>query len=134
MKCKQCGNEVTGKGKTCSAKCRKALQRSVTTGDTKCDNVTVAKCDKPGYVTVENAKVYGRQAVKYDIPEAWELRPEPLSPDDQPKPKNRGKYIRPDGTEYLFDACGKAHEAKCEVFDPGEGVPSFGQGDSNDRR
>ncbi len=63
-----------------------------------------------GFTRIEGQRVYSRQAVKYNISEAWDTRPEPLDPMDRPNPKNRGKYIRPDGTEYLFDACGKAFE------------------------
>ncbi len=63
------------------------------------------------YDIVPDVKVYSRSAVVYaGLREAWQCRPEPLSPDDKPKPLNRGKYIRPDGSEYIFDACGKVFE------------------------
>lgn len=39
--CKQCGKEVSGKAKTCSDKCRKAMSRSVT--DSKCDKPSVTQ-------------------------------------------------------------------------------------------
>jgi len=58
------------------------------------------------YDVIFGQRVYGRQAVKYDLQEAWDLRPEPESPGDRPKPLNRGKYIRPDGSEYQIDAIG----------------------------
>lgn len=99
--CVVCGKD-SGKGRTCSSTCRKALQR-------RNASVTSAKCDTLEYVTLEG-KIYGRQAVRYDLHEAWYLRPEPLSPNDRPKPLNRGKYIRPDGSEYQFDCIGKVFE------------------------
>lgn len=107
MKCVICEKD-SGKGYTCSSTCRSRLRRRESKFRQSVANATVSKCDAPGYATVEG-KVYGRQAVEYDISEAWSTRPEPLSPDDRPKAKNRGKYVRPDGSEYLFDACGTVH-------------------------
>ena len=60
------------------------------------------------YQVVPGQKVYGRQAVRWvDYQEAWDTRPEPLRRSDRPKPLNRGKYIRLDGSEYQIDAVGQ---------------------------
>ena len=57
---------------------------------------------------VEGQQVYGRQAVRYDLKERWELRPAPDDPNDIPVLDNRGRYDRPDGGGYQIDAVGKA--------------------------
>ena len=108
-KCANCGNEYEPKRKTskyCSAKCRKlAFQADAKVSVPENDGVSVLS-----YELIPDTKVYGRPAVRYDFEEAWERRPEPLSPEDRPKPDNRGKYIRPDGSEYQFDAIGQVFE------------------------
>ncbi len=54
--------------------------------------------------------------MKYpDLREAWDFRPVPLAPEDTPKPLDRSKYIRPDGSEYQFDTSGKVFE--CTLVD-----------------
>ena len=106
MKCKQCNIEFESKRSTagyCSAECRKLAFH-------KDGKVSVPQVSVPNYDVVENQTVYGRQAVKYDLAEAWDLRPEPLSKEDTPKLLNRGKYVRPDGSEYQFDAIGQVFE------------------------
>ena len=133
MECmNNCGNELTGRQRTyCSDKCRKQAKRvnsdapasaqstnsdkEVVNCPANSDTVRLAEpdstnSDKP-YEVIPDVKVYGRQAVRYSgLHEAWDFRPEPLSPDDTPMALNRGKYIRPDGSEYIFDACGKVFE------------------------
>lgn len=125
-KCVVCGKD-SGKGVTCGPTCRQRLRRKlnkgVTISESGCDIVTVeSNCDTVEDVTVDKpipaydmtmlggVKVNGRQAVRYDFEEAWDLRPEPLSLDDRPKLLNRGKYIRPDGSEYQFDVTGQVFE------------------------
>jgi hypothetical protein len=100
---------------------KQGITNSQPKGTTKVDNV-IPTYD---YDVIPGEKVYGRQAVIYsDIAEAnWPTRPEPLSPEDYPKPYNRGKYIRPDGSEYQFDATGQVHE--CENHD---GEPAKSEG------
>lgn len=123
-KCKICGKD-SGRGKTCGSTCRSKLARSVASASVATENATVEQ-SVAGYDTgsvtqgqvvdiVEGQTVYGRQAVRWPVAEAWSLRPEPLSFNDQPKPGSRGKYIRPDGSEYQFDACGKVFE--CTLVD-----------------
>lgn len=62
-----------------------------------------------GFEPVEGQTVYHRPAVRYDLSEAWDFRPEPDSPNDKPKLHNRGRYIRPDGSHYQIDAVGISH-------------------------
>ena len=102
-----CHNEAKGRSKYCSGKCRTAHSRQSVTDQT--EKSVTNQSVTPEYVTVEG-KVYGRQAVRYDLREAWELRPEPLDPHDIPLLNNRGRYTRPDGSQYQFDACGTAFE------------------------
>ena len=53
-KCLYCGvNEVIGKAKTCSSKCRKAQSRTVT-------NNTNSKCDTPSVTSLENCQYCGK--------------------------------------------------------------------------
>lgn len=59
---------------------------------------------------VASSQVYNRPAVRYELAEPWELRPELLSPEDRPKQFNRGVYTRPDCIEYQFDVAGSAHD------------------------
>lgn len=77
------------------------------TGDLMAGSTDTATLE---YEIVADQKVYGRQAVKYQLKEAWDTRPMPDSPGDVPVPDNRGLYKRPDGTTYQIDACGTAHE------------------------
>ncbi len=112
-----CSNPLKGRQATfCSDKCRMAQTRTEPKSNTK---VTKVEHKVPAYELVPDEKVYSRPAVRYkdpkDLREVWDTRPEPLSPDDIPKPLNRGKYIRPDGSEYQFDACGKVFECECMI-------------------
>jgi hypothetical protein len=106
-KCEQCGTEYEQKRSTskyCGSKCRKLAFQAK-------GEVSVPVLSVPSeYETIENAKVYGRQAVKYAIAEPWDLRPEPLNPDDKPTPNNRCYYTRQDGTAYMFDCTGQVFE------------------------
>lgn len=114
MKCKQCNTEFESKRKTavyCSAKCRKlAFQVSVPENGKVSVPANKTVSVPTAYTTVDDSKVYGRQAVRYELSEPWNLRPEPLSLDDVPVPNNRGRYTRPDSSQYLFDYLGKAFE------------------------
>jgi len=67
------------------------------------------------FEVIPGQRVYGRQAVRYDLQEAWDLRPEPESSEDRPKPLNRGKYIKPDGSEYQIDATGVIHRLSTKM-------------------
>jgi hypothetical protein len=114
MKCMNdnCEIELVGRQKTyCSDRCRKAQTRT--------DEAEQAKSDM-AFELVPNQKVYDRPAVRFDLKEDWDLRPEPLDPNDSPEPGNRGAYTRPDGTGYFFDICANAHpidyEARREAF------------------
>lgn len=110
-KCEQCSKEYEAKRSTskyCSAQCRKlAFQEN--------GKVSVPAVSVPGYEIIEGEQVFCRQAVKYNLSQGWNVRPEPLSPEDKPKPNNRGKYIRPDGSEYQFDVSGEVFE--CTLVD-----------------
>lgn len=50
--------------------------------------------------------VYNRIPVQYEH-DKFDTRPAPLNPNDIPCPRNRGRYTRPDGTQYQFDCLGK---------------------------
>ena len=120
--CLKCGREATGKGRYCSDACKQAAyrNRSVTPTVTsptvtKPESVTVKTSAAPGPELVPDEKVYGRPAVRYDMPECWDLRPEPDSPDDVPVPGNRGRYNRLDGSGYQIDAVGTAHPIDSEA-------------------
>jgi len=79
MKCVNCGNEVGGKGKTCSDKCRKAISRASVTDDGSVttpsvtnvtvnpDNVTVGtECDKipaPNSITLTESDTLSSMAL-----------------------------------------------------------------------
>lgn len=122
-KCANCENEAVGRSKYCSNKCKVAWNRnkrnteSVTNVTVRPESVTVKPTVTQGQVVkiIEGETVYGRQAVRWPVSEAWDTRPELLDFNDQPKPGNRGKYIRVDGSEYIFDACGKVFE--CTLID-----------------
>ncbi len=58
------------------------------------------------YGVVVGEKRYGRRAVCYLV-DKWATRPEPYDPTDTPCPRNRCKYTRVDGSEYMIDACGQ---------------------------
>ena len=97
----------------CSDACNKAWRRANPDRTAGLDPDNVQVDTEPGqpYQLIPYTKVYGRPAVRYEkLREPWGLRPEPLSSDDKPKPGNRGKYIRPDKTEYQFDAIGQVFE------------------------
>ncbi len=59
-------------------------------------------------VTVDG-KCYNRPAVECS---EFGTRPAPLDCTDQPILRNRGRYIRKDGTAYQFDSRGKSFECK----------------------
>ncbi len=109
-KCKQCGNEYEPKRATsqyCGDPCRKLASRqrdkvSVPSGN---EQVSV-----PPYFLIPDTEVYGRRAVRYELREAWNFRPEPLTLTDEPLAENRGRYTRQDGTQYQFDSAGIAFE------------------------
>ncbi len=108
MKCKwkECENDARSKSPFCSGTCKKRDQRA--SGTDVSVKVGQDEVGQIHFVPVDG-KVYGRQAVSYET-DQFETRPEPLNPDDQPVPRNRGRYTRADGTVYQFDACGKAFE------------------------
>lgn len=112
MQCKQCGKEFGAQRSTakyCSDKCRNA-NRPAKVAPVKHIPLTEPTDVPLRYEIVEDVRVYSREAVRYDLREAWDLRPKPNCPNDKPKPKNRGRYIRVDGSEYQIDAVGVAHE------------------------
>lgn len=132
--CLQCNKEYEAKrvtSKYCSAQCRKlAFQATAKNSVPAVNGVSV-----PPYEIVPDQKVYGRPAVKYGtLYEAWDLRPEPDSPDDMPVVLNRGKYERPDGSMYSIDTTGKVFEwvewvdGVCGVV-KAEAIENFGQPD-----
>lgn len=116
-KCVICGKEYESSrttSKYCSVKCKQSGYRnkqgkvSVTNVTVTDDKVTVTRDAK---YRLTESKVYGRHAVVYEnFPEAWDLRPEPLDPSDVPVKFNRCRYTRPDGSQYIFDSCGKVFE------------------------
>ena len=117
MQCRQCSKEFEAKRSTaryCSAQCRKLAFQA----DGKVSVPGPLEVSVPGYEIVEGEKVYGRQAVRYQLKERWDTRPSPDSPDDSPRPFNRCVYDRPDGSSYLIDACGLTHgrNANGEVY------------------
>lgn len=109
-KCVVCGKDSVGE--CCGGACRaKKSRRARAQDEERTLEKPVVIVGVLAYEIVEDVKVYGRQAVRYGmLREAWDLRPEPLSPNDRPKPGNRGKYIRPDDTEYQFDAIGQVFD------------------------
>jgi len=160
MKCKNCEKDFKSKRKTqlyCSRNCQLAGMRKGVRKDNSAqegaaqetvaqEKVGVPNPIKAGYVLanskviptgalsyeiVEGEKVYGRQAVKYSQKEAWDTRPEPDSPTDLPKPLNRGKYIRQDGSEYQIDATGTTHNVSTKVSTvrPEESIANYGKDD-----
>ena len=126
MKCKweDCENEARAKSPFCGDTCKKRHQRA--SGTDVPVEVGQGQVGQPVYVPVEGEAVYGRQAVSYPGVADFETRPEPLDPADSPKPQNRGKYIRPDGTEYQSDSQGSPFE--CQAGPPGE--PAYGHSGS----
>ncbi len=97
MKCNQCNTEYKAKRSTsqyCSDRCRKLAF------------LVKGKVSVPEdmFLSVPG-QVYGRQAVHYHVDD-FDTRPEPLDPTDTPKPGNRCKYTRADGSEYQFDCLG----------------------------
>jgi len=126
--CEQCGKVFSAKRATaryCSAKCRKLAFRD----SARVSVPGVKSLSVPAYKLIQGA-VYGRRAVQYDLSERWSSRPEPLASDDRPKSLNRGKYIRPDGSEYQFDARGRPFD--CTIVDGKSLIyptaAAFGQG------
>ena len=61
------------------------------------------------YTLVPDFKVYGRQSVVY-LGDTFTTRPVPDDPTDTPCPRNRCKYARRDGSEYMIDACGQGFD------------------------
>jgi hypothetical protein len=57
---------------------------------------------------ITGGKVYGRQAVRYNLKEQWGTRPLPDSPDDRPVIGSRGRYKRQDNRLYQIDSTGKS--------------------------
>lgn len=53
MQCEQCNGPVTGKSRTCSARCRKALSRA------KCDASVTNSGDKPSVTEVDVSQFIG---------------------------------------------------------------------------
>ena len=99
-KCINCNVEYEAKritSKYCSDACKLAYHR----------NGKVSVSTEPAYIIGDDTKVYGRQAVTYNIAEPWDTRPEPLNSDDKPVVNNRGRYTRQDGTGYQFDCTGQ---------------------------
>lgn len=114
-KCVQCDvTEAVGRSKYCSDKCKVAWNRNKRKAKSvtdKAESVTVPSVTQGQVVEIiEGETVYGRQTVRWPVHEAWDTRPEPLGFNDQPKSGNRGKYIRLDGSEYIFDVCGRVFE------------------------
>ena len=116
MKCKwhSCENEARHRSPFCSGTCKKRFQRSSGTNvPDKVGQEQVGQEDnvgvKHGLAFVPDMKVYGRNAVSYPD-DKFETRPEPLDCNDIPDPHNRCIYKRPDGSRYLLDAVGAAHE------------------------
>lgn len=110
---KDCTNHARAKSPFCSGTCKKRYQRASGTNTT----VEVGQ-EQVGHVAdvpvdlcymVEGEEVYGRPAVSYPH-DTFETRPEPLDHTDIPDPCNRCIYTRHDGTRYLLDATGTAHE------------------------
>lgn len=101
MKCKwnECENEARSKSPFCSQACKKRHHRASGT-----DHACVVV-----HVPVERVSgtVYGRPAIKCS---QHGTRPEPLDLADYPHKGGRGRYTRPDGSEYQFDCCGKVFE------------------------
>lgn len=112
MQCEYCKGPLLGKQRRfCSDRCRMAAKREADREPEQRTRTNETRTANPNsYELVEGEQVYGRQAVRYGLHEAWDLRPQPDSPEDRPKPSNRGVYIRPDGTEYIIDATGRTHE------------------------
>ena len=103
--CIVCGKEHNRRGKYCSDACKQAAYRNK--NETVTDQTVTPE---QAYEFIPDVKVYGGLAVQYDLDEAWDLRPELLDENDRPKPDNRGKYIRPDGSEYQIDVTGQVFE------------------------
>jgi len=103
MQCKyeKCDNEAQGNSEYCSKSCRAQHSRR---------NKSSATSEAQHSFVIADGKVYYRQAVRFDVTEAWETRPLPLNDTDQPVLNNRGRYKRADSTVYQFDACGKSFE------------------------
>lgn len=118
MKCLECGKDVPQvKGKRakqyCNDVCKQVAYRNRQTVTD--DNVTqTVTSDVIPYEIVEGEQVYHRQAVAYNLDEAWPTRPIPDGLNDIPLLNNRGVYIRPDETAYQIDAVGIAHNIDVE--------------------
>lgn len=106
-----CSKPAKGRGSYCSGACRVAHHRaSVTSNDPKLPSVTIQSVTD---VTIMG-KCYNRPAIPCS---EFSTRPAPRDVTDTPKPKNRGKYVRADGSEYQFDFCGMVFECPHEAFD-----------------
>jgi hypothetical protein len=114
MKCKNCDNEVVGRGSYCGPSCKTLYNRNKKRNTVTIESVTPAvtavttTAVTPAFVTAPG-EVYGRQAVSFEGNQ-YETRPIPLNPDDHPHTGGRGKYTRHDGTIYQFDCNGSAFE------------------------
>ena len=99
MNCIICGKECIGE--CCSGACRAKKSRRA--------QVEIAAARARAEHSFVDGTVYGRQAVSYKQ-DKFSTRPEPLNADDAPRPLDRGRYTRPDGTVYMFDSGGQVFE------------------------
>jgi hypothetical protein len=120
MQCKNCDNEVMGRGSYCGPSCKTLYNRNKKRNTVTDKSVTIAAVTPAvtgvtvtavtGYIiALDEADVYGRTAVRFQG-DQWPTRPVPLSETDQPHSGGRGKYTRQDGSVYQFDCNGTAFE------------------------
>ncbi len=109
-----CDKPSKGKGVYCSGACRTKVSRASRASVSRESLPSVTRDTVgPEYVTVEG-KCYNRPAVACI---EFGVRPAPLDLADVPKAGNRGKFVRPDGSEYQFDSQGNSFECPHEAFD-----------------
>lgn len=113
MKClwKDCDEQARAKSPFCSGTCKKRFQRaSGTDVPVEVGQEQVGQPSGTRFIYGPGeSMVYGRRVVIYPN-DRFDTRPEPLDHLDKPDLLNRCIYRRQDGTRYLLDATGNAHE------------------------
>lgn len=107
------GSTVTKRDETVTKPKRDGVTKSEDQAD---PNKAPGSSDSIGlrHEIVEGEKVYNRQAVRYNLGEPWDTRPQPDDPLDIPTAGGRGLYARLDGSTYQIDATGTTHDRNAE--------------------